>query len=353
MNLSKFDSTKFYREFTTITSAWKGSSGIWDIEFMKDSRSVDLYGHAIPVIYIKAGDNDALFLVNSLGVALNHHNWIFKRNDQIKIYAIEKKREMANTGCYIDAFVFLNNAIGKASGEYRIPNLLQYLENNCQDLNDKRYSKVTKLPPRLLKTFQSSELIREYSNSQDEKIAVNKQNDSIAGHLSRYKKTSSNNCANHSYVAQKGMKMRAKVEIEFYLEQFPDITDRQKVEFRNGAKELLKDLRMVRPSSESVGYLHEYAINFAEKNKLLINAKQSSKFDITQYLSLYAIGGASVGAISYGIYSFTSSDIVYITYSEACKSIIKSAIVGAIISSVLCVGINYYNSIGASEDLGL
>ncbi len=300
MTIEKFDSTQFYRKFTTRYSCWEGASETWDIEFLRNGRAVELLssyykakydtniiikpmtycenntadigeylreararangqeeyrealfikffgppcyenGHAIPIIYIKTCDKEALFLANSLGIGVNDHNWIFKRHDLIKIYVIKDAREKSNTGCYIDAFVFLNDAIGKENGFYRIPCLLSSLEKHSVDGQGTTYKEVTKLHPRLLKTFQSSELVGRYSSPEYSNIVVNKRGETIEKHFERYRKTSKSIDARPAYIAQKGMKLRGTVEIEFYLQRLTGITVEQRHSFIEGAKKITK-----------------------------------------------------------------------------------------------------------------
>jgi hypothetical protein len=348
MNISKFDSTQFYCEYTTKfperESKWKGASGIWEIQFPRASKSVDLLasyykakydaiitiksvtdkdciasnsdpdnfsqhlneylqeararavgleehrevllikysgvgvyenGHAIPLIYIKKGSEEALFLANSLGLHNdNVHMWIFNNAAKIPVYAIDRWREASATGCYSDALAFIREAIGKENGSYRIPDLLESLINNNTQYTDEKtklpYNAVQKLHPRLLKTFQWNTDF--YSDPANAAVKVDKKDRTIAEHFAKYKKPSLCCVERHSYVAQKGMKYRGTVEMEFYLQQMrsedgAELSKELRAKFIGGAKLLLKP--QANPSEPS-GYLYEYACQFALDNNCKI-----------------------------------------------------------------------------------
>lgn len=228
-------------------------------------------GHAVPLIYIKSNDKEGLFIANSLG---NYNDkeckWIFDKakEKKIAVYSITKQREMSDMGCYEDAFVFCREAAGKVAGEYIIPNLLQFLEDHSQlrVTGDGEYKVILKLPPRLLKTFQSSTLINDYLREEDKSIIVNKEGQTIEQYDEKYKKDSKLGRPLSSYVAQKTMKLRSVVEIEFYINQLATLckntfTSEHRKNYIEGAKKLVKPLAP--PSNDCNKALYEYTCKFA------------------------------------------------------------------------------------------
>jgi hypothetical protein len=444
MNISKFDSTQFYCEYTTtselkqLQSQWKGTSGIWDIQFPRASKSVELLasyykakydtaimiksvtdkdctpsnsdlakfsedlneylkeargraaeqeehrevllikyfgvgvyenGHAIPLIYIKKGSEEALFLANSLGLHNdNVHTWIFNNAAKIPVYAIDRWREASATGCYIDALAFIREAIGKENGSYRIPDLLESLINNNTQCTDEKtklpYNALQKLHPRLLKTFQWN--TDPYSNPANAEVKVDKKGRTITEHFTEYKKLSRDGKNLASYVAQKGMKYRGTVEMEFYLQQMrskdgAELSKELRVKFIEGAK---TQLQPKANPSETKDHLHDYACQFAQDNNCKIEPwvypskldeatkPHVKKLPETTHNSFYqtaAIGllaGAALGVLAACIFktspnisslrnlasSFSTSEIaghIFIDGSiGACMGILSGAIVG-------------------------
>ncbi|MHB1949719.1 MAG: hypothetical protein ACYCQI_16595, partial [Gammaproteobacteria bacterium] len=116
--------------------------------------------HATPIIYIKEAGKEGILYADSNGV----NEWVvtqMQQNSGIRVFAIKDTRQADFYSCYTDALVFARDttAIDPKTGKFRIPNLLQRLED--RSVEEKGYY-TTKLPDELLKTAQITEFVESH-----------------------------------------------------------------------------------------------------------------------------------------------------------------------------------------------
>lgn len=188
--------------------------------------------HSFPLIYIREKGEEALFYPDSSG----HDPEVYaslKRQTSLAIYSISKPRQHDKYSCVADAFVILRDSMVIENGHYRLPDLLQQLK--AQAWFNGAYLE-TKLPTPLLKCSQTSRFMREHKQASE--ISAN---NALESFLEPYARQIAQGTKINDYLRAKGIKLAARVEVQFYLNQLQSLfleqwTDKLELEFRSQAK---------------------------------------------------------------------------------------------------------------------
>lgn len=208
--------------------------------------------HAIPVIYIKEGDQEGILVANSLGTTPNTKKMAndIKINTKIDVYTLAKPRQADDYSCYTDALVIARDTTAFCADktDYYIPGLLAFISNSSQK---EGLFFVTKLPDELLKTCQLSSFLN-YPQEKNNRL-IHK-NETLDNFRSRYTDRDVNTCFGdqgevatqdlYSYPRKKGLKFIAIMTTQFYLNQVTHalgntLSLEQKLDFISRAKETI------------------------------------------------------------------------------------------------------------------
>ena len=208
--------------------------------------------HAIPVIYIKEGDQEGILIANSLGTTPNTKKMAndIKINTKIDVYTVLNPRQADDYSCYTDALVFARDttAFCVDKTDYYIPGLLAFICKSSQKEGD---FFVSKLPDELLKTCQLSSFLN-YHQEKQHRIIHNKE--TLDNFRARYTDRDVNTSFGennepvtqdlYSYPRKKGLKFIAIMTTQFYLNQVNSALDNtlsleQQLDFIDRAKKTI------------------------------------------------------------------------------------------------------------------
>lgn len=128
-------------------------------------------GHAVPVFYFQENGKKAILIADSLGQANFSLSCITSSEMccalNIPVFIIQDRRQSDSYSCFLDALVWGKMITGKLSdGSYRIPNMLNFLFQNSENIafqgSSERLFYVKKLPTTLLATAQEVSFLEKY-----------------------------------------------------------------------------------------------------------------------------------------------------------------------------------------------
>jgi hypothetical protein len=245
--------------------------------------------HAIPIIYIRENGKEGILYADSKGVNSCVAENIVKAT-KIPVYAIEDSRQADKYSCYTEALAFNRDATAKdkETEEYRIPQLLSYLEKNSAPSEQGQFHKVTKLPNALLKTSQKTGFVEKYADTTDLKKVIHK-----GKALSKFReeytdknvsvKRENNQIESKdisNYLSKKGIKFSDIIEIQFYTnhlkKELGNIwSDKTRGDFILGAKKVFHSQPTVHQGREGL-YQFAEAFLFVQRKSLSRVKSQSN-----------------------------------------------------------------------------
>jgi hypothetical protein len=205
------------------------------VAFILQSKT---YEHHIPMIYIRENGKEALLYADSKGSDSNLPLTI-GTEAKIPVYIVKNARQADHYSCYTDALAISRDATAKnyATGKYRIPQLLSFLENNSvSNRYGEPYAIIESLPNMLLKTAQIKNFVESYSDKENLTEPVHKDK-TLETFRKSYKedvniivglgyddddeksKPIIEKKSISTYLKKKGIKFADVIEIQFYLNQ--------------------------------------------------------------------------------------------------------------------------------------
>lgn len=218
--------------------------------------------HAVNVVYIREHGEEALFYSDS------HRNdkdtildFAQKLSDLtlLPVYTTFGNRQSDLRSCYTDSLVFSRDITrrNERTGEYLISKFLAVLKHRATAIGHSSFK--VKLPDELLKTSQKSVFLNEHKEPDNRVIHKNETLKEFRTRYSIEAMVGGQQKMVSSYLVEKGYKYRYIMQIQFYLNQMPYLTETQKKAFVKDAKALLK-------SSNPPDGLYEFALQKATES---------------------------------------------------------------------------------------
>lgn len=241
--------------------------------------------HATPIIYIRENGKEGFLYADTKGV----NEWaveLMQDETKVEVYAIEDWRQADSYSCYIEALTFSRDAtaMSKDKQNFRIPGLLNFLDNHSEPSAKGTFRKLTSLPPELLKTAQSSEFTKNYRDESKRVVHDHKgKPETIEEFRERYtdkdisirrkppKKVETTDISR--YLRKKGIQSADIIEMQFYLNHIEKklgykLSDETRHRFVQEAKDVF---RSQDPAYKTREGIKKFAENF------LLNYKKTHK----------------------------------------------------------------------------
>lgn len=215
--------------------------------------------HVVNFVYIREKGEEALFYSDSNrnpDATIPDFAQKLSKFTGLPVYTTLGNRQADLRSCFTDSLAFSRDITrrDKMTGEYLIPNFLSVLKQRAKKLGESSFE--VKLPDALLKTSQISKFLDAHKESSHHVIH---KNETLKLFRARYSKETVVNGQKKmvaTYLIEKGYKYRDIMQIQFYLNKIPYLSETQKKAFVKEAKTLLK-------SPSQPNGLHEYAIQKA------------------------------------------------------------------------------------------